>query len=399
MSTHNFPFIMPGTNDAVHMWASEHELESTCAQQIRHIADLPWIHGVRVMPDAHWGNGASVGTVIAMKQALSPAAVGVDLGCGVVAVKTSLREDQLAGLDVLRAAIEAAIPVGQNQHKDPVNLQRLGLTKGLGTFWSKYDELRTPKSQRFEARARHQLGTLGGGNHFIEVTSAEDGTVWLTLHSGSRYVGKELAERHIGIAKTLEHNKGFGDLAVLLTGTPEMDAYRFDLEWAQEYALRSRQVMMSLFQEVVTRHFENMGLPVTYGETINKHHNYVAEEEIDGQMMLITRKGAIRAGAGELALIPGSMGTGSYVVRGLGNPASYQSASHGAGRKMSRGAAKRAFTMDDVLAQTAGVECRKDEGIIDELPGAYKDIHDVISAQEDLVTPIAHLRTLMCVKG
>lgn len=394
-----FPVTMPGTRDTVHMWANEHELESQCAQQIRHIADLPWIHGVRVMPDAHWGNGASVGTVIAMEQALSPAAVGVDLGCGVVAVKTSIREDQLTSLDVLRVAVESAIPVGFNQHEDPVDLTRLGLTKGLNSFWSKYDELHTPKSQRFEARARHQLGTLGGGNHFAELCSDETGTVWLTLHSGSRYVGKELAERHIGIAKQLEHNKGFGDLAVFMAGTPEMAAYRFDLEWAQEYAMRSRQIMMTLFQRAVTQHFGGQGLEVLYGDQINVHHNYVAEEIIDGVPMLVTRKGAIRAGAGELALIPGSMGTGSYVVRGLGNPASYNSASHGAGRKMSRAAAKRQFTLEDVQQQTRGVECRKDAGVIDELPGAYKDLHTVISAQEDLVTPVAHLRTLMCVKG
>lgn len=399
MSENSYPVQMPGTKDTVHMWAHEHELESQCAQQIRHIADLPWIHGVRVMPDAHWGNGASVGTVIAMKQALSPAAVGVDLGCGVVAVKTSLREDQLANLDVLRSAIEMAIPVGFSQHDDPVNLTRMGLTSGLGAFWDRYEALNTPKSQRFENRARHQLGTLGGGNHFIEVTADEAGIVWLTLHSGSRYVGKELAERHIGIAKKLEHNNGFGDLAVFLAGTPEMAAYRFDLDWAQEYAMRSRQVMMTLFQQAVTKHFGAKGLEVTYGEQINVHHNYVAEEIIDGVPMLVTRKGAIRAGAGELALIPGSMGTGSYVVRGLGNPASYQSASHGAGRKMSRGAAKRAFTLADVQSQTKGIECRKDDGIIDELPGAYKDIHNVISAQEDLIAPVAHLRTLMCVKG
>lgn len=399
MNEMNYPVHLPGTDDTVHMWANEHEIENTALEQVRHMAKLPWIHGIRIMPDVHWGNGAAVGSVIAMKQALSPSAVGVDLGCGVASVKTSIKESQLESLDVLRFAIEAAIPVGFNMHDKEVDLKKLGLGKGLDNFWKRFRELHVEPSDRLEARAVKQLSTLGGGNHFIEVCADETGTVWLTLHSGSRYAGKEIAERHIKVAKALEHNKQFGDLAVFLSGTPEMDAYRFDLEWSQEYAARSRAGMMALFEREFSKHFAARGLNVEYGDRINVHHNYVAEEIIDGVPMLVTRKGAIRAGAGELALIPGSMGTGSYIVRGLGNPASFQSASHGAGRKMSRGAAKRTFTVEDLVEQTAGIECRKDEGVVDEIPGAYKDLHSVISAQEDLVTPVAHLRTLMCIKG
>lgn len=353
------------------------------------------------MPEVHLGKGATVGSVIAMEQALSPAAVGVDIGCGVVAVKTSLREGQLEDLSGLRARVEAAIPVGFNAHEHAVDLDRLGVAQGAAAFWGRFRELRANGAAQLQARARRQLGTLGGGNHFIELCADESGAVWLTLHSGSRNVGKELAERHIAVAKTLAHNRGLGepDLAVFLRGSREMDAYRFDLDWAQEFALRSRQATMALFEQAVVGHFGARGLDVAFGDRINVHHNYVAEEIVDGVPMLVTRKGAIRAGAGELALIPGSMGTGSYIVEGLGNPASYQSASHGAGRRMSRNAARRTFTLGDLTAQTDGVECRKDRGVLDEIPGAYKELDAVIDAQADLVRPVAHLRTLLCVKG
>ncbi len=221
------------------------------------------------------------------------------------------------------------------------------------------------------------------------------------LHSGSRNIGKEIAERHIYKAKGLDHNLGLPDrdLAVFLAGTAEMEAYLSDLYWAQEYAARNRAVMMALFCEVVGRSFADRGLDVEFGEQISAHHNYVAQETYDGVDLVVTRKGAIRAGAGEYGLIPGSMGTGSYVVRGLGNEASYCSASHGAGRRMSRTKAKKTFTVEDLAAQTAGVECRKDAGVIDEIPGAYKDLESVIEAQTDLVEVVARLTTLMCVKG
>lgn len=398
MSDSVFPVELRGTARPVQMWANEHDVEPAALQQLRNIASLGWVHGVRVMPDVHLGKGATVGSVIAMKQAVSPSAVGVDIGCGVSAVKTSLMESDLDSMHALRLAIEAAIPVGFNGHGREVNLKRLGLEKGSQAFWAGFKDLH-PSVQNLEGRAHTQLGTLGGGNHFIEVCVDETGTVWLTLHSGSRNIGKSLAERHIDIAKSLTHSQGIvdKDLAVFLAGTVEMDAYRRDLWWAQDFAARSRSVMMALFKEAFSKHFATAN--VTFSEEINVHHNYVSEEIIDGETMLVTRKGAIRAGKGDLALIPGSMGTGSYVVRGRGNDASYQSASHGAGRRMSRNAAKKAYTVDDLIAQTVGVESRKDQAIVDEIPAAYKDIHSVIDAQKDLVDVVQHLRTVLCVKG
>jgi tRNA-splicing ligase RtcB len=360
---------------------------------------MPWVHGVRVMPDVHVGKGATVGSVIAMKQAVSPNAVGVDIGCGVVAVRTSLREDDLERLPQLRASIENSIPVGFRGHDRDVNVRQLGLEKGWDIFWDDFKNLHKDAAS-VEGRAHSQMGTLGGGNHFIELCVDEDGVVWLTLHSGSRNVGKSLAERHIGIAQTLSHNSDLidRDLAVFISGTPEMDAYRHDLMWAQEYALRSRSIMMALFREALRKHYGDKKT-VTFDEEINVHHNYVAEEIIDGEEMLVTRKGAIRAGLGDVALIPGSMGTGSYVVRGLGNDASFQSASHGAGRRMSRSAAKRKYTVEDLIAQTQGVESRKDQGVVDEIPAAYKDLKHVMDSQSDLVEVVQHLRTVLCVKG
>ena len=402
MST--FPVPLSGAASPTLLWAHEHDIEHAALQQLRNIAALPWVHGVRVMPDVHLGKGATVGSVIAMESAISPSAVGVDIGCGVAAVRTSLVEDDLERLHALRLAVEAAIPVGFHSHDDPVNVRRLGLDRGWDGFWGRFRGLHDGV-QQLESRAHRQMGSLGGGNHFLEVTVADhDRSVWLTLHSGSRNIGKELAERHIGIAKALPHNRDLPDrdLAVFFRDTPEMVAYRHDLEWAQEYALRSRAVMMELFKAAVADHFADAG--VRFGETISVHHNYVAEEVIDGRPMLVTRKGAIRAGLGDLALIPGSMGTGSYIVRGLGNDASFQSASHGAGRRMSRNAARRAFLRDDdgaaaIAAQLGVVESRRDAGIVDELPEAYKDLHGVVAAQSDLVEVVAHLQTVLCVKG
>jgi tRNA-splicing ligase RtcB len=243
----------------------------------------------------------------------------------------------------------------------------------------------------------NQVGSLGGGNHFIEVCFDTDDKVWLMLHSGSRHIGKALADHHIAIAQRLNHNQALEDreLAVFLAGTPAFEAYRHDLFWAQGYARFNRAVMLHLLGEVVRRFWPRALLRAP----ISCHHNYVAEELHFGDELLVTRKGAIRAGAGELGIIPGSMGTKSYIVRGLGNAASFASASHGAGRRMSRGEAKRRFTVADVREQTAGVECRKDLGIIDEAPKAYKDIDKVMARQSDLVEIVAELKQVVCVKG
>jgi tRNA-splicing ligase RtcB len=393
-----FPVSLRGAKTETLMWAEEHEVEPQALQQIRKMGSLGWVHGIRIMPDVHLGVGAVIGSVIAMETAISPASVGVDIGCGVSAVRTSLNLSDLDKLHELRMALESVIPVGFNGHKTPVNVKKLGLDRGWDTFWGSFRDL-NEGVQNLESKAHAQMGSLGGGNHFIEVCLDAENRVWLTLHSGSRNVGKTLAEKHITIAKGLPHNQDIADreLAVFFRDTPEMKAYRHDLDWAQEFALRSREIMMGLFKGAVTKHFATAN--VTFDQPINVHHNYVAEEMIDGRAMLVTRKGAIRAGSGDLALIPGSMGTGSYVVRGLGNDASYQSASHGAGRRMSRSEAKRRFTTDDVEAQMVGIEARKDASVIDEIPSAYKDIAQVIAAQSDLVEVVQHLRTILCVKG
>lgn len=409
----NFPVALSGARAQTLMWAHEHDVDHAALNQLRNISALPWVAGVRVMPDVHLGKGATVGSVIAMRDAVSPNAVGVDIGCGMIGVRTSLTAADLPDdLSRLRARIEAAIPVGFHAHGEQVDLRRLRPVKGSGgqerlrgeqAFWDRFETL-NPKVRQLKTRARKQLGSLGGGNHFVEVCLDQDDQVWLQLHSGSRNIGKELAEHHVGIAKRLEHNVGLVDreLAVFLGGTPEMDAYLNDLWWAQEYAARSRAVMMALTVQAVRDEFAAMsdgGRELTFDEGVNVHHNYVAREQVDGEELIVTRKGAIRAGKGDLGLIPGSMGTGSYVVRGLGNPESYWSASHGAGRRMSRTRAKQEFTLDDLAAQTEGVECRKDRGVLDEIPGAYKDLDAVIAAQSDLVEVVARLRTVLCVKG
>ncbi|MGX1807267.1 RtcB family protein [Nocardia sp. NPDC055321] len=405
-----FPVELRGTRAQTLMWAHEHEIESAALQQLRNIAELEWVHGVRVMPDVHLGKGATVGSVIAMRDAVAPAAVGVDIGCGMEAVRTSLTASHLPDdLRGLRARIEAAVPVGFAAHSDPVNVNRLNnevsghragvvLRSGWEKFWKAFGSLDSGV-QSLESKAHKQIGTLGSGNHFCELCLDSEGRVWILLHSGSRNIGKELAERHMAVARKLSHNEGLPDrdLAVFLAGTAEMDAYRRDLSWAQEYAARNRAVMLALVCRAVREEFA--GKDVVFDDTISCHHNYVSEEIIDGMPMLVTRKGAVRAGAGELALIPGSMGTRSYVVRGRGNPASFQSASHGAGRRMSRNAAKRQFTVKDLIAQTEGVESRKDAGVVDEIPAAYKDIDQVIAAQRDLVDIVATLRQVLCVKG
>jgi tRNA-splicing ligase RtcB (3'-phosphate/5'-hydroxy nucleic acid ligase) len=394
-----YPVPLSGAKSSTLMWAQEHEVGPAALQQLRNIAALPWVHGVRVMPDVHLGKGATVGSVIAMQQAVSPAAVGVDIGCGMEGVLTSLTAADLPDdLSGIRGRIEDAVPVGFRAHEAAVSVRNLGLDRGWNRFWGSFSSLHHGVQDR-EKKAMHQMGTLGGGNHFIEVCLDDDDRVWLMLHSGSRNIGKELAERHVRIAKAMPHNADLPDrdLAVFLTGTPEMDAYRRDLTWAQEYAARNRAVMLALVMRAVAESFA--GLEVAFDAPISCHHNYVAEETIDGVELLVTRKGAIRAGRGDLGLIPGSMGTGSYVVRGLGSEQSYYSASHGAGRRMSRSEAKRRFTVDDLIAQTEGVESRKDAGVLDELPAAYKDIESVIAAQSDLVEVVAHLKQVVCVKG
>ncbi len=394
---------VPGGRVAIRMWADPDDVEQEAMRQLRNVASLPWVHGVAVMPDVHYGKGATVGSVIAMRGAVSPAAVGVDIGCGMSAVRTSLTVADLPDdLGPLRSRLERAVPVGFQAHKNPVDPAKVpGLPQaGWAEFWGRFDDL-APEVRARRGRAEAQMGTLGGGNHFLEICADDEGAVWVVLHSGSRNIGKELAEHHIERARRLPHNQDLPDrdLAVFVAGTPQMAAYRRDLFWAQEYARRNRQVMMALACDVLRRHFAGGGRQVTFDRPISCHHNYVAEETYDGTDLLVTRKGAIRAGAGDLGIIPGSMATGTYIVKGRGNAAAFDSASHGAGRRMSRARARRTFTVDDLTKQTSGVECRKDAGVIDEIPGAYKDLEAVMAAQSDLVEVVARLRQLVCVKG
>lgn len=392
---------VPGARVPIRMWADPATVEPVAMQQLRNVSTLPWIQGLAVMPDVHFGKGATVGSVIAMRGAVCPAAVGVDIGCGMSAVRTSLTANDLPGdLSRLRSKIEEAIPVGFSMHDDPVDPRRLhGLpTAGWDDFWGRFDGVADAVKFR-QSRALKQMGSLGGGNHFIEFCLDESGSVWLMLHSGSRNIGKELAEYHIGEARKLSHNQNLvdRDLAVFIADTPQMAAYRHDLFWAQEYARHNREIMMALFQDVVRKEFKKA--KPTFEQVISCHHNYVAEERYEGVDLLVTRKGAIRAGGGEYGIIPGSMGTGSYIVRGLGNADSFNSASHGAGRRMSRNKAKKLFSERDLAEQTQGVECRKDRGVVDEIPAAYKPIEQVMEQQRDLVEVVAKLKQVVCVKG
>jgi tRNA-splicing ligase RtcB len=392
---------MPGAKVPIRLWTDPATVEEGALQQLRNVATLPWIKGLAVMPDVHYGKGATVGSVIAMRGAVCPAAVGVDIGCGMSAVKTSLTVNDLPGdLSRLRSKIEQTIPVGRGMHDDPVDPTRLHgfAATGWDDFWGRFDGVAEAVKFRHD-RAEKQMGTLGSGNHFVEVCTDTTGSVWLMLHSGSRNIGKELAEFHIGVAQKLPHNQNLvdRDLAVFIADTPQMAAYRNDLFWAQEYAKYNRTVMMALLKDVIRKEFKKAR--PTFEPEISAHHNYVAEERYDGMDLLVTRKGAIRAGSGEYGIIPGSMGTGSYIVKGLGNEKAFNSASHGAGRRMSRNAAKRRFSTKDLEEQTRGVECRKDSGVVDEIPGAYKPIEQVIDQQRDLVEVVAKLKQVVCVKG
>jgi tRNA-splicing ligase RtcB (3'-phosphate/5'-hydroxy nucleic acid ligase) len=392
---------MPGAKVPIRMWTDPTTVEEGALQQLRNVATLPWIKGLAVMPDVHYGKGATVGSVIAMQGAVCPAAVGVDIGCGMSAVRTSLTANDLPGdLSRLRSKIEQAIPVGRGMHDSPVDPGGFhGLaTGGWDDFWGRFDGVAEAVKFR-EERAVKQMGTLGGGNHLVECCTDSDGAVWLMLHSGSRNIGKELAEYHIGVAQKLPHNQGLvdRDLAVFISDTPQMAAYRNDLYWAQEYAKYNRAIMMALLKDVIRKEFKKA--KPTFEPEISCHHNYVAEERYEGMDLLVTRKGAIRAGSGEYGIIPGSMGTSSYIVKGLGNEKAFNSASHGAGRRMSRNAAKRRFTVRDLEEQTRGVECRKDAGVLDEIPAAYKNIDHVMAQQRDIVEVVAKLKQFICVKG
>jgi tRNA-splicing ligase RtcB len=362
---------------------------------LRNVSRLPCLFKhVALMPDAHLGVGSMVGSVVATKDAVIPATVGVDIGCGMMAVKTPFKSHILDGkLKELRLAIEETIPTGFTEHRESVD------ESSYWEGWDHFADLHQGVRDR-KAKAMKQLGTLGGGNHFIEVCLDTENFVWLMLHSGSRNIGKELAERHISTAKSLWKLSELPapDLAYFIQGTPEFAAYWKDLKWAQSYAMKNREIMMTRLMKVFNKLF-NHRQPFKPVLEVNCHHNYVALEEHYGEKVFVTRKGAINADKDAYGIIPGSMGSKSFIVKGRGAPESFNSCSHGAGRKMSRGAAKRAFTKDDLARQTAGVECRKDTGVLDEIPGAYKSIEAVMKHQEDLVEVVAEIKQVVCVKG
>ncbi len=384
------------TDNPVLSWAN-HQLEGKEMQMAKNVASLPFVYKhVALMPDVHLGKGALVGSVIATKDAVIPAAVGVDIGCGMAALKTPFQASQLEGkLKKIRQDIEANIPVGFNENKSADKK----VTNWQG--WKNFNILHSGV-QRLESKALKQMGSLGGGNHFIELCLDTDNYVWLMLHSGSRHIGNKLAECHISTAKELAKLADMKlpdpDLSYFVAGTPEFEAYWRDLQWAQNYARTNRDVMMSRFKAIVEKHLGG-GKQTKPLMMVNCHHNYAVKETHFDEEVYVTRKGAVRASESDYGIIPGSMGTKSYIVKGKGNHDSFCSCSHGAGRKMSRSKAKKMFTQQDLIQQTEGIECRKDTGVIDEIPSAYKSIDEVMEQQKDLVEIVATLRQVICVKG
>ena len=409
MSDRNYEVITGESGVPIKAWTRGVPVEEVAKQQLLNVAQLPFIYKwIAAMPDVHWGMGATVGSVIPTKKAIIPAAVGVDIGCGMMALRTTLNASQLPdNLHELRTAIERAVPHGRtdNGGKNDRGAWRRPPSRQL-EVWSELEPryaaivAKHPKLGR--GNDLNHLGTLGTGNHFIEVCLDEAGDVWFMLHSGSRGVGNRIGSYFIELAK--EDMRRFyvnlpdANLAYLPHGTQHFDDYVEAVHWAQDFAMWNRRLMM---ESVVSAVRESGVLPPFEAtvEVVNCHHNYVAIENHYGENVFVTRKGAVRARRGDLGIIPGSMGAKSFIVRGKGNPESFDSCSHGAGRAMSRAEAKRRFTVADHVKATAGVECRKDEDVIDETPAAYKSIEAVMEAQKDLVDVVHTLRQVVCVKG
>jgi tRNA-splicing ligase RtcB len=393
---------LDGARVPVKVWTPD--LEPLARRQLENVAALPIVHGhIAAMPDVHAGIGATVGSVIPTKGAIVPSAVGVDIGCGVNAVQLSLGAGDLPdSLARMRAAIEAAVPVGFEMHRG-VDAERKRAAAALAPGLHRILEL-NPRLQAMQKDVREtwlrQLGTLGGGNHFIEICLDESQAVWVVLHSGSRGIGNAIGRHFIERARReMERSDAHlpdRDLAWLAEGTPAFDQYVEAVHWAQDYAMENRREMMRAILAAIAPCLPPFRI---VGEAINCHHNYVAREKHFGENVYVTRKGAIRAGAGDLGVIPGSMGARSYIIRGKGNAQALCSCAHGAGRRMSRNEARKRFSAADVRAQTAGVECRKDAGVVDEIPGAYKDIDEVMAHQADLVEVVHTLKQVVCVKG
>ena len=405
MDTSGFEWLHAEGDTPIKGWVRGVPVDDRAHDQLRNIAAMPFVGPwVAVMPDVHVGIGATVGSVVPTRGAIIPAAVGVDIGCGMAAVRTSLRASDLPdSLVALRAAIERAVPVGNGgggEHRhtpDSIHtaMASSGLYPRLERIAAKHPRIRLDKVER-------QLGTLGGGNHFIEVCLDEADVVWVMLHSGSRGTGNlvgtyftELARRELS-RRVLGYHVPDRDLAFFLEGEPLFEDYVEAVGWGQDYARANREAMMARVLRVMRELLPKFTLQ---GVAVNCHHNYVQREAHGGEDLLVTRKGAVRAGKGELGIIPGSMGARSYIVRGRGNDDSFHSCSHGAGRVMSRTQARQSITLKQHREATAHVECRKDAGVIDESPAAYKDIDAVMAAQSDLVEVVHTLRQVLCVKG
>jgi tRNA-splicing ligase RtcB len=407
MNTQNFEVMNVEGGRHVKMWTRGVPVEDGAKRQLANTARMPFIfRHVAAMPDVHVGIGATVGSVVATKGAILPASVGVDIGCGMMAVQTTLKASDLPeSLTTVRQQIERAVPHGFVTIRGRSNkgawaiapnsiISRWsGLADRLERIIDKYPRLKPKKPQ-------DQLGTLGGGNHFVEICLDGEQTVWVMLHSGSRGIGNMIGQTFIELARAdmRRHfiNLPDRDLAYLVEGTQHFDDYVEAMEWAQDYAAENRRAMMDAVLRVLREEIRTFAL----GEVaVNCHHNYAARERHFDEDVLVTRKGAVRAGRGELGIIPGSMGARSFIVRGLGNTESFESCSHGAGRRMSRTEARKRFTVADHEAATAGVECRKDVDVIDETPAAYKDIDAVMEAQRDLVEIVHTLKQVVCVKG
>jgi tRNA-splicing ligase RtcB len=391
-------------------WVDGVPFDEMAQQQAHNVAALPFIHEhVAMMPDTHGGYGAAVGSVIPTKGAIIPYAVGVDIGCGMVAVRTSLTADDLPdSLTKLRSDIERAVPHGGPGVKGSWQESgRHGIPNSIMTSWIKtgleerYNAICAKHPKIKEGATTVQLGTLGGGNHFIEVCLDTENRVWVMLHSGSRGIGNVIGRYFVEKAKERLHTRGVQpldkNLAWLEEGEPEFHDYVEAMLWAQDFAKLNREMMLIR----VLQAMRDSGLPAfkTDKEAINSHHNFAVKERHFGEDVYVTRKGAVRAGLGELGIIPGSMGAKSFIVRGKGHADSFCSCSHGAGRAMSRTKAKELFTVEDQIRTTEGVECRKDAGVIDEIPLAYKSIDAVMAAQADLVDVVAILKQVLCVKG
>lgn len=408
MSASHYDVIHEKGAAPIKLWTRGVPLEDAARQQLQNIAKLPFIHGwVAVMPDVHLGKGATVGSVVPTIGAIVPAAVGVDIGCGMMAARTTLMASDLPdNLSAMRSAIEHAVPHGRSSTRGGrdkgawENPPALALD-GWSQLVSDFEQIKAKHPRLAKTNNLHHLGTLGTGNHFVEVCLDEDQRVWLMLHSGSRGVGNAIGTHFIELAKQDMRrwmiNLPDQDLAYLPEGSEHYDDYVFAVGWAQRFARSNRDIMMrqviQAVRRVITKPFE------VQAEAVNCHHNYVSRERHLGKDVFITRKGAVSARKGELGIIPGSMGAKSFIVRGLGNADSFHSCSHGAGRVMSRTEARKRISVEDHVKATAHVECRKDAAVVDESPAAYKSIDAVMAAQSDLVEIVHTLRQVVCVKG